>query len=67
MREFLFRCPNSGLTVQGIAPDEAFDPREEFWIEIECHICGRTHAVDPPSGEVQNEAYDHVRRSLIPP
>ncbi len=55
MREFRFQCPNSGITVQGIAPDEAFDPNEEFWIEMECHICGQTHLVNPKSGEVQDE------------
>ncbi len=55
MREFLFRCPNSAFPVQGIAPVEAFDPDKEFWIEMECHICGRTHVVNPRSGEVRNE------------
>ncbi len=55
MRRFLFRCPNSGFTVEGVAPDEAFDPDEEFWVEMECHVCGKTHFVNPRSGQVKGD------------
>ncbi len=53
--EFLFQCPNSGLTVTGVAPDETLVSNNECWIEMECHICDRTHVVNPRSGEVQDE------------
>jgi len=47
---FLYRCPNTGLNVQGWVAD---DPTEgETYQPIPCTICTRLHLVNPKTGRV---------------
>jgi hypothetical protein len=50
MAAFLYRCPNTGMNVQGWVAD---DPTEgETYHSITCTICTRLHLVDPKTGRV---------------
>jgi len=52
MRTFVFRCPNTGLNVQGwIAEDPAEADREHYETVI-CTACTRPHLVNPRTGRV---------------
>jgi hypothetical protein len=47
---FLYRCPNTGLKVQGWVSD---DPtKEEAFQPVTCTACGRVHLVNPKTGKV---------------
>jgi len=50
MGPFIYRCPNTGMNVQGCVAD---DPTEgETYQPITCTICTRLHLVDPKTGRV---------------
>jgi hypothetical protein len=51
MPPFLYRCPNTGMNVQGWVAD---DPTEgdDAYEPITCTICTRLHLVDPKTGRV---------------
>ncbi|MBS0521583.1 MAG: hypothetical protein JSR90_23005 [Proteobacteria bacterium] len=53
MHNFLFRCPTTGLMVQGTV--ERIDPETSF-VAQECPACGGIHLVDPRTGERPGEA-----------
>lgn len=53
MHNFLFRCPTTGLMVQGSV--EQIDPGTSFVVQ-ECAACGAIHLVDPRTGERPGEA-----------
>jgi hypothetical protein len=47
---FLYRCPHTGLKVQGWISD---DPtKEEIFQPVTCTACGRVHLVNPRTGKV---------------
>jgi hypothetical protein len=50
---FLYRCPVSGLRVQGWAnePHTTEDEDSEY-VALRCPVCSRTHLVSPKSGHV---------------
>ncbi len=48
MHNFLFRCPTTGLMIQGSV--ESLDPNTSF-VAQECPVCGAIHLVDPRTGE----------------
>jgi hypothetical protein len=51
MKPYVFRCPNTGLEVQGWASvTEPDDAREKFEA-VECLACGRLHMVNPRTGK----------------
>ncbi len=51
MKPYVFRCPNTGLEVQGWAvATEPDDAREKFEA-VECLACGRLHMVNPRTGK----------------
>jgi hypothetical protein len=50
MTAFLFRCPATGYSVQGLVPDPV--PDGETYQSITCTACWRTHLVDPKTGKV---------------
>ena len=55
MRPFLFRCPVTGLLVQGTPPTQD----ETQYVVQTCQACGRLHLVNPLTGKLMSE--EHVR------
>lgn len=50
MPTFVYRCPTTGLNVQGFVAD---DPDDDTAYEpVTCTVCTRTHLVNPKSGKV---------------
>ncbi len=48
---FLYRCPNTGLRVQGFSADDvAVDAH--MYEPVVCTACKRTHPVNPATGVV---------------
>lgn len=50
MVAFLFQCPMTGYSVQGLVPDPVADA--ETYVSITCTACSRTHLVNPKTGKV---------------
>jgi len=50
MAGFAYRCPNTGLNVQGFIADDPGD--DGSYVPVTCIICTRVHLVDPRSGKV---------------
>jgi hypothetical protein len=50
MAVFLYRCPNTGSTVQGHVADDAI--KEGTFHPMTCSACTRVHLVNPKTGEV---------------
>ena len=48
---FLYRCPNTGQTVQGWSADEVTDD-DNTYQSVECPTCTRVHLVNPKTGKV---------------
>ena len=56
MISFLYRCPTSGLQVQGWAAEASSDgPEGNEYVALGCPVCTRTHLVSPSSGHVLGE------------
>lgn len=51
MRPFLFRCPATGLQVQGWAADDVSDQDGAF-VTVACTACLQSHFVNVRTGEV---------------
>jgi hypothetical protein len=50
MAVFIFRCPSTGLNVQGFIAD---DPGDDAAYElVTCTACTRIHLVNPKTGKV---------------
>ena len=50
-RTFLYRCPNTGRTVQGWSAEEVTDD-ENAYEAVACLICTQTHLVNMKTGKV---------------
>jgi hypothetical protein len=55
MRPFMFLCPNTGYIVQGQADDAVPGERPHTFHLVSCACCGRSHLVDPETGEVAEQ------------
>ncbi|MBM3648977.1 MAG: hypothetical protein FJX11_14415 [Alphaproteobacteria bacterium] len=53
MHTFLFRCPATGLTVQGRLETE--EPPEQRYVAQDCAACGSLHPVNPRTGKLMSE------------
>jgi hypothetical protein len=53
MATFLYRCPNTGLNVQGWSADEV--PSSETYEVVTCLACGRVHLVNPATGKTPDD------------
>jgi hypothetical protein len=51
MPAFLFRCPNTGMRVQGWISDDPAESSEGTFEPVTCHACGRVHLVNPKTGK----------------
>ena len=49
-RPFLFRCPTTGLTVQGLS-EKAPQAADQF-VAHRCTACGGLHLVNPATGKL---------------
>jgi len=49
---FVFRCPNTGLNVQGWLADDPTERETETYRSITCTICTQMHLVNPKTGKV---------------
>jgi hypothetical protein len=56
MPTFLFRCPNTGLNVQGYVADASTEG--DSYQSITCHACTGVHLVNPSTGKVLGEDDD---------
>lgn len=52
MITFLFRCPTTGLTVQGWAPEGSEQSRDDAYESVMCTACARLHLVNPQTKRV---------------
>ena len=50
-----FRCPGTGLKVQGFVADDPSDVVGETYVRVECHACGSTHLINPEADSTQAE------------
>jgi len=55
--EFIYRCPNTNLNVQG--SDEKAEESETYYVAQSCPACAQIHIVSPRTGKLMAEA---VRR-----
>ena len=52
---FLYRCPKTGLNVQGWVVDDPTESDAERFEPVTCLICTRVHLVNPQTGKVLGE------------
>jgi len=52
MGTLLFRCPNTGRSVQGWLAEGLSEEDENTYHTIECLACGQVHFVSPATGRV---------------
>jgi hypothetical protein len=52
MPTFLYRCPNTGLRVQGWIANDRTERDEDNFEAVTCPACGRVHLVNPKTGKV---------------
>ena len=55
MATFLYRCPATGLRVQGWVADDPTENDGETYEALTCTACGRMHAVNPKTGKLLGE------------
>lgn len=52
MATFLYRCPNTGLQVQGYVAEDPTEDDAEAYELLKCLACTRMHLVNPKTGKV---------------
>ncbi len=52
MASFFFRCPNTGLNVQGWVADDPSSVADQSYVPVTCSACTRVHLVNPKTGRV---------------
>lgn len=52
MKHFIYRCPKTGLNVQGSVGDEK---ATEPYVAQTCLACGSLHFVSPGTGKLMSE------------
>jgi len=55
MTGFTFRCPNTGLKVQGWTADDPIELDDDAYEPVTCVACTRVHVVNPKTGKVLGE------------
>jgi hypothetical protein len=51
MTTFLYRCPVTGLKVQGWTSDEGSDQHPNTYQSLQCTVCRQIHFIDPRTGK----------------
>jgi hypothetical protein len=49
---FMYRCPATGLRVQGWSAEEVPRDGEDTYEAVTCVMCKRVHLVNPSTGKV---------------
>ena len=62
MPTFLYRCPNTGLNVQGWIADDPTDDKAVRFEPVTCTICNGLHLVNPKTGKLLRDREDHPKR-----
>jgi hypothetical protein len=52
MPPFIYRCPNTGMKVQGWVADDPTEREGATYEPIPCTICMQAHLVDPKTGRI---------------
>jgi hypothetical protein len=65
MPAFLYRCPNTGLVVQGWVADGSTDQDDGRYETVTCAICARIHLVNPKTASVLSEGDGEYRMRAI--
>jgi hypothetical protein len=55
MAPFLYRCPHTGLNVQGWTADDPTERDDNAFEAVICIACTRAHLVNPKTGKVLGE------------
>jgi hypothetical protein len=58
MSPFLFRCPNTGLQVQGFVVEEAPSDDSDVFTSVSCLACSGMHFVNLRTGKTVGEESD---------
>ena len=53
MQNFLYRCPQTGLNVQGHVKAQELPTRT--YVSQNCPVCGGVHLVNPHTGKLMSE------------
>ena len=53
----LYRCPNTGQSVQAWVADEPDDDDLKY-VQVKCFACAQAHLVNPKTGNVLGAAED---------
>jgi len=48
----VFRCPNTGLNVQGWIADDPAESEAESYEAVTCTACTRLHLINPKTGRM---------------
>ncbi len=57
MPPFLYRCPNTGKTVQGFSAEDVSDEPDTYET-VTCLACRQVHLINPSTGKVLGEDDD---------
>jgi len=52
VRTFIYRCPTTGLNVQGWSADASTDADDELFEPVTCTACTRVHLVNRKTQQV---------------
>jgi len=55
MRDFLIRCPRTGLMVQVSVPESTSGVKPDEYEAVTCSACARTHLVNKLTGKLLGE------------
>ena len=65
MAPFIYRCPVTGMNVQGFAADDATEGEAETYESIVCLACTRLHLVNPRTGRVIGADEEWAASALV--
>jgi hypothetical protein len=65
MPTFLYRCPNTGLRVQGWIADDRTERDEENFEAVTCPACGRVHLINPKTGKVLGANHNRLAQQTL--
>ena len=65
MPTFLYRCPNTGLRVQGWIANDPTERGEDSFEAVTCLACGRVHLVNPQTGKVLGANDDALAQQTL--
>jgi hypothetical protein len=57
MKTFVYRCPTTGLRVQGWVPDDyKAEEAVDVYENVTCLACSAVHFVNPKTGNIMGKA-----------